>query len=404
MTPSRKSLWVLMVEGIPATIVQTLLGGQFLSGYLLYLGATSTQMGLIFAIPTLTNVAQLFMAFFSQRLKNRKWPFVFLASVHRILWSLTGFIPFVFDKAMWIPVFILLYTVAFIGNATGGMMWTALCGDMVHPRIQGRFFGIRNTFLNILTTLSLFFGAAILQDHPGEAGFRLLFIIIGIFAVINCFAFTLYPNPHFERSVESKFLPMVLRPLRDSAFMKPTIFLTVWSFMQSIVIPFFTTIMLKQLEMSQGQVSIVTIVQTIAMTCSFYIWGNLNAKYSNKQLLFWTLPLITLSCLTWGLISFMPALPVLLMALACYGIGIGGFNQLVFNFTIGDTPKSERPMFIAVYSAMTGIGAFVGPIVGGRIYDAIADSPKWMQIYGLNLVMGVVLTLLVVFPARKILK
>jgi MFS family permease len=77
---------------------------------------------------------------------------------------------------------------------------------------------------------------------------------------------------------------------------------------------------------------------------------------------------------------------------------------LVFNFIIGDTPKGERPMFIAVFSAITGIGAFLGPVIGGLIYDSIAAWPKWTQVYGLNVFVGLLLVLLTFFPARKILK
>ena len=47
---------------------------------------------------------------------------------------------------------------------------------------------------------------------------------------------------------------------------------------------------------------------------------------------------------------------------------------MVFAFTIGDTPKSERPMYIATYSAITGFAAFLGPVAGGKIYALIADA------------------------------
>ena len=83
---------------------------------------------------------------------------------------------------------------------------------------------------------------------------------------------------------------------------------------------------------------------------------------------------------------------------------MGGFNQLVFNFTIGDTPKSERPMFIAVYSALTGIAGFIGPIVGGWIFEQLEGSPYWLQAYGVALGTGITLLALTVTLARKALR
>lgn len=59
----RKNLRIATMEGVPAVMFQTLLGGQFLTGYLLYLGADSSQLGFVLAITTFVNIAQLFAAF-----------------------------------------------------------------------------------------------------------------------------------------------------------------------------------------------------------------------------------------------------------------------------------------------------------------------------------------------------
>ncbi len=82
----RKNLRIATMEGVPAVMFQTLLGGQFLTGYLLYLGASSSQLGFVLAITTFVNIAQLFAAFLIQRLKSRKWTLVLFVAFHRILW------------------------------------------------------------------------------------------------------------------------------------------------------------------------------------------------------------------------------------------------------------------------------------------------------------------------------
>ena len=59
----RKHLRIATIEGVPSTIFSTLLGGPFLTGFLLYLGATSSQIGFVIALTTLVNVAQVIIAF-----------------------------------------------------------------------------------------------------------------------------------------------------------------------------------------------------------------------------------------------------------------------------------------------------------------------------------------------------
>ncbi|WP_234340265.1 MFS transporter [Gorillibacterium timonense] len=394
---------ILTLEGIPAIIFQTLLGGQFLTGYLMYLGATSSQIGLVLAIPTLANVLQIPFASFSHKL-HRKWGFVTLASLHRICWAATGLIPFLFPQELWLAVYIPLYSLAFIANATSAMMWTSLVGDMVLPQVRARYMGFRNMVLNALGSLTLFAGGQILDRYPGGQGYHILFAIIGIMAVINIFMFTTYPNLPLEQSAERGLKSMVKLPLKDRSFMKATLFLSLWVLLQGIVVPLYSFIMLNYLKLSQGQVSVMTILQTLSMVVSFYAWGRWNMRHSNKTLLFWTLPIIAASCLSWGLLAILPTMLVLGVVHILIGFGTGGYGQLVFNFIIGDTPKSERPMFIAVYSAITGVTGFIGPILGGWILKQLEGSPFWLQSYGVAVAAGAILLALTITLARKALR
>jgi MFS family permease len=390
---NRKYLWVATVEGVPAMIMMTLLGGPFMTGYLLFLGASSGQIGFVFAITTFVNIMQIWMAYLIQKIKNRKWTFFLYASLHRILWASTGLIPIVLSKEWWVIAFIVLFTTAFLANSAASVVWSTLISDMVLAPVRGRYFGIRNTILNAIGSLTLFIGGLILDQYTGWIGFAILYIVIGICAVLNIIAFLGYPNLPFEKSTETNFLPMLKKPLKDSSFMKAVYFLAGWLLVQTITVPFFSYVMLKILKISYQQVSTITVVQTVVMMMSFYIWGNLNARFSNKQLLFWTLPLIALSCLMWGGLAFLPTLIVLYAAHILLGMGVGGFNQLAFNYLIGETPKSERPMFIAMFSAITGFASFLGPLLGGWIYGKMAKFPGWVEEYGISVAVGLILLL-----------
>jgi MFS family permease len=397
-------LFIATLEGVPATVFQTLLGGPFLTAYLLYLGAGASVVGFVLAITTFVNIAQIFIAFMIQKLRSRKWTLIIFVSLHRLLWSATGLIPFLFPKEWWVPIFIIVYFSAFMANAVGGMIWTSLISDIVPAAVRGRYFGIRNTFLNALGGILLFIGGRILDDYPGSVAFTILFSVAGFFAICNIGTFFLYPDVPFERSVENRFLPMMKRPLHDGPFMKSTIFLAGWLFLQTLIVPLYSYVMLDLLHINYESVSLLTVIQTVSMMASFYIWGNLNVKFSNKTLLFWTLPLIAASCLTWGLLAILPMMLVLVVIHILLGVGVGGFNQLAFNFIIGDTPKSERPMFIAMYSAITGLTSFLGPLMGGQIYGFMNDWPTWIQQYGFQTAVGVIMLLVALTWGRRILK
>lgn len=391
-------------EGVPAVILQTLLGGPFLTGYLLYLGAESSEVGFVLAVTTLFNVLQILVAYLIQRLQYRKKAMIVFTFMHRILWGATGIIPLIFPERWWIPVFMILYMAAFIANTVSGMLWTSLISDMVPSKVRGRYFGIRNTILNALGALTLFVGGIILDRVPGGGGFLILFIISWIAIAANLSLFFLYPDPPFEHSSERQFKAMIRKPLSDTTFIKSTLFLAGWLFLQTLIVPLYSYAMLDVLHISYSVVSIMTVAQTVIMMIGFYVWGNLNMRYRNRTLLYWTLPLIAGSCLTWGLLSVLPMIPVLLLSHMLLGAGVGGFNQLAFNFMIGDTPKSERPMFIAVYSAITGFTSFLGPVLGGFIFKRIADAPDWVARYGFQTTVGMLMVLIALTVGRRVLR
>jgi MFS family permease len=387
----RGGLWAATLEGLPAIVIIQLLGGPFLTGYLLYLGATSQQIGIVLAMTTIVNAAQIVMAIAMQHISNRKWTLLIFGGTHRLLWVSTGIIPYIAAKEWWVAVFIVMYTTAYLCNAAGAVVWTSLMGDIVPSRLRGKYTGRRNTLLWALAGLCIIVGGQILEAFPGGEGFRILFMICGVCAVLNIVAFAFYPNPPFEKSTERAVSGQIKRPFQDAVFRKAIIFLSVFILMQNIAVPFFSYVMLDVMQISYSHVSMYTLVMTLFMMAGYYVWGMLNARYPTQSLLLWTLPFIAGSCLIWSGLTVLPVWLVIGLAHICLGIGQGGFNLLAFNFIIGDTPKSERPMFIAVYSTLTGFAAFAGPILGGKLYDVAEQAPDWVQRYGISVIVGLLL-------------
>ncbi|MNI02859.1 Major Facilitator Superfamily protein [compost metagenome] len=404
ISPNRRYLAISIMEGFPAVFVLQLLGGPFLTGYLLLLGATSSEIGFVLAITTLVNIVQIYAAVVMQKVTNRRLMLVIFGSLHRFLWTSVGLIPFLFAKEWWVLVYIILFTVAHICNAVTAVVWTSIMSDMVPAGVRGRYLGIRNTIHGAVASLALFIGGQILEYFPGEQGFNYLFIICAVASVLNTIAFAFYPNLPFETSTESSPIKMIGKPLKDSIFIKAILFLSLWLFVQGITVPLFSYVMLKLMNISYQWISIITVVHMLVMMGSYILWGNLNARYSTKTLLMWSLPIIACACLMWGTLLFLPALLVLFMVHIVLGVGLGGFNQMVFSFIIGDTPKSERPMYIATYSAITGFAGFLGPLFGGWLYESLSGYPQWVQTYGVSVAIGILLMIIGIWLGRMVLK
>jgi len=401
---TRRHLRVITGEGASAVVVLQLLAGPFQTGYLLQLGATSSQIGLVLSITTFVNFLQIAAAVWMQRsMTNRKlWAGVF-AFFHRSLWVSCGAIPFLLPQHLWVGAYICLYTMAFISNAYVAVIWTSMMGDIVPSAVRGKYFGFRNTVLGAWAMVIVFVGGQVLKWYPGEQGYSILFAACAVCAIVNTASFAFYPNPPFAKPANTALLPMLRKPFQDRFFIKAIAFLAVWLFFQGVAVPLYSYVMLKVLKVGIDAVSYITVAQMAITMAAYYFWGIFNAKYSTRAVLFWTLPFIAMSCFSWIGLAALPVYVVLVLAHLFLGIGLGGYNQLVFNFIIGDTPRDARPMFVAVYSALTGFAAFLGPLVGGWIYGWVADAPDWVQKYGVSASIGLFLFGLALTYGRKIL-
>ncbi|MNF14674.1 hypothetical protein D3C80_2169800 [compost metagenome] len=63
-------------------------------------------------------------------------------------------------------------------------------------------------------------------------------------------------------------------------------------------------------------------------------------------------------------------------------------------------------MFIAMYSSMTGLASFGGPLIGGLLYERMKDLPGhlgWIELYGFPTGIGILLLLLAMTVGRRVL-
>lgn len=384
----RKGLRMSLMEGIPANILANLLGGPLQTIYLTYLGFTAFDVGIVLAIPPLALLIQIAVAIAMQKWRNRRLYMTWLGVTHRVLWVGTGLIPLTFSRGAWVPVYILLWLLSFLSAQACGVIFASLMADFVPAKIRGKYFGIRNMVHWAVVCMTLLLGGQIMEWLPGAEGFAVCFGIGALCIVWNGWHLAHYPNPPFQASDNGNSLHMLLRPFGDRRFLAATLFISGFILAQNIVIPLFSYVMLEIMHLGTGRVTLIVMLQNLVMMVSYYYWGVLNGKYATHTLLLWTFPLISVSCIVWLGMAVLPLLPVLILVHVLLGFGLAGYNLLAFNFLIGDSPKSERPMYISVFSACTGISGFIGPMLGGWLYNEAENAPLWLQQYGITTAAG----------------
>jgi MFS family permease len=412
LTPEqiRKGLKISVWEGAFATVHLTLTSGVFLIGYALMLGVNDFQLGLLTALPFLAQMVQPLAALLVGNLKKRK-TFTLTGSVFfRGIWIFLVFLPFLFlshqdpaDKNYKISLFLLIIALSAVVNNFTTVSWLSWMADLVPEKIRGRYFGIRNTLLQVVTIL-VYFGGAKLIDYykslkPDQISFRLLdfsrftnlsvlgfslIFFIGVIAALFA-GLLLYfqPEPFFHRSPNKEGFKDLLIPFKDKDYQKLIRFFVWWSLTVGISAPFWGAHMLRNLHLDYYLISLFSIVSGTVSLISQPFWGKMIDRYGCKPVLKFNLIFILFIPYLWFFVTPQNYFLLWVDALMS-GIFWAGFNLAIFTIVLQISPQEGRPYFLASTYFVNGLFTFLASFIGGIIANQLSFF-KW-QIFGQTLV------------------
>ncbi|MDF2670626.1 MAG: transporter [Paenibacillus sp.] len=379
-------------EAVITTIFANLIVGPYLTGYLLFLGASAGQIGFITALPLLMNAILVIISAFLMEKYTNRYQIVFVTVLfHRVFLCACGIIPFIAPSEWWIPLFIVFFLIVCFFGSLSSAPFTTLLADMVPPEARAKYFAVRFTLTGVAAAVTLLITGWGLDRVSESKGFAALYIIGTGFALINMFTIARYPKLPHTPSGNGLSLKYLYKPFRDSGFIRSIVFVSFWVMAQGSTISLFSYVMLDIMGMSYEWVGISNTLLAVVSIFAYVVWGKLNTRWSNRKLLLWVFPINAVSIMLWGTQAFLPATVMLIVVYTFLGISMAGFGLLVFNFVISDTPDKDRPIYFSVYASMTGLFGFFGPLIGGLIFDYVVKWPMWFQEYGLIVLIGSVM-------------
>ncbi len=182
----RSSLRTSTLDGIFATVFSTITGGVLLSNFLVELGATPFQIGLLASIPMIVNLLQPLGAFLADRTTSRRRYNLWVYSISRLLWlPLAGAIlidggqqsQFLIGATL--AVMLLTHVIGAMGSAS----WLAWIATLVPRQLRGRYFGLRNSAFSLTGLIGLPLLGVTVSQWPGGSiqGFGVM-VGIGVVA------------------------------------------------------------------------------------------------------------------------------------------------------------------------------------------------------------------------------
>lgn len=353
------SIW----EGALYTVITSLIGGQYLAGFALALGAGTGGVAVLTALPALAGGVQVLAGPYLAA-RFRRVPVIAAGGgLHRIGWGLGGLLLLALPRELWVFAYAAVLFLAHAVQFASVPAWWSLLSDLADGRLRGRYFGLRNAVLSAAGIAAVLGAGLILDRFKGLSGFWILHGAAAALGLLNLRLLLAHPEPTRRAT---QIVP-VSAPLANRAFLLIAGFVGLWMAAQGVAAPLYSITMLKLMRLPYSTISWLMVTMALAATLSLLLWGPLCDRMGAGRVVSWLAPVAASVPLGWLLA---PASGVVwLFALhAMLGAGNAGIILALGNINLGvagDGPG--RAAYIAMFSTVSNVAAGIGPLIGGAV-------------------------------------
>jgi MFS family permease len=396
----RNSLKASTVDGVFAALYTGMTGGVLVTNFLMDLGASTVQIGLIASIPLAANLIQPLGAYFSEQVNSRHWYCLWIYVPARLLWLILALgIGLLSRGAIDAPMLIdWTLAIAFLSygvGALGSAAWLSWMAVLVPRRLRGRYFGLRNSASNLTSLVSVPLAGTAIAHFPGGSvqGFGIALVLAILFGLISLMfqTFMADVNPHLQQALaepdrriekqesDHKTFDAIdaieeTQKEDDKAKMDFWMFLIYysgWMFAFSLSAPFFNLYMLDNLNLSISQVTLYSSLMAGANLMMLTTWGWLADRFGNRLLLLGGGFVAALTPLLWLFVgtdslSVWVWLPLLH---AIMGSSASAIELCTNNLQIGVSPIRNQSSYLGWIAAGAGVSGASGATLGGYLAE-----------------------------------
>jgi len=371
-------------EGVFSNGFTSIISSGFLAAFALALGASNLQIGLLAAIPPITQILQILAIFLIEKVRRRKAITVISWLLAQLFWFPIAIIPFFVSVPSPLAVSLLLWLMIFRGllNSISTCAWNSWVFDLVPKKVLGSIFA-RRAILTTIATVLFGLGGAFFVDYWGDhytgiagiQGYSFVILFGALFmGLVSPVILALTPEPIMQRpEVPVSPLRALSSPFMDQNFKWLLAFLFFWSFASNLAIPFFSVYMLQIIGIPVSAVIALYMLSQYFSILFLRVWGPLVDKFSNKAVLSLCASLYLLVILGWCFIMTPDrhslTIPLLIILHIFAGIASGGVTLTISTIGLKIAPINQSTSYLSCASLCIFIGSGLGPMLGGFLAD-----------------------------------
>lgn len=376
----RSSLKASTSDSVFAALFGGITGGALLSNFLIELGASTVEIGILSSVPMLVNLLQPLGAYLSGRTSSRFKYGLSMFGPSRLLWLILilgiwfsgGSEADKHNLLRWTLGIVLASNLL---SALGCPSWLSWMATIVPRKLRGRYFGLRNSAASLTALISVPLLSLILSAWPGGTiqGYGVLLalaVVVGLIS-LGCQSLMADINPQEHRIAGEKinFSLLGFRSALNSNFGRFLIYFGFWTFAANLSSPFFNLYLLDDLGIDVTWVTIYNSLSAGANLLLLVFWGKLADRIGNRPILLLVGILVAVTPLLWlGTSHNAVSMWVWLPFLHLLGGGTWAAIDLCSNnIQMSIAPTRDRATYFAIAAAVAGVGGALATIAGGFV-------------------------------------
>ncbi|MDD4849378.1 MAG: MFS transporter [Gemmiger sp.] len=370
---------ILLLQGALAAVMYTLVTGNFMAGYLDYLGATPAQIAQIAAIPQLGCVLQLVSPLFFEKRVHRKLSIVCLCFGFRFALGFTVLAPLLFHtQESQLRFAFALYLVSFLvaGFVTPALNQWVL--QIAPEEGRGRYFAIKD-ILAAVANASIAYLMGRCLDGPTAAGtpFQGFLWVYGFCiagSLVDLVLMCLEKEPPCPAPTTLRVRDLAL-PLRDKHYRPLLVYeiLCYCSFMASM--GFLSVYQLNVLHLTHTFITSVGVLTSAAGMAAIWVWGRVADHAYWTTVILATRALATLCLFGWCFLPGAAARPGAVGLLLLTAVGSGAAGMAGMNLQYANCPPQRRTTYLGVTAAVASLAGYGCALLGSSLQRVL--QPAW---------------------------
>ena len=359
--------------------------GPYLVVYLLALGASQAQIGLLSSLSSLSAALMLLPgALLVERIGRRKDITVLGGGIgSRLTILLLALMPLLLNSPALVYVAIGLTVLKDALANLSFPAWMALTGDIVPIEGRGRYFASRNFAMGVAGMTTTLLAGLLLTGAVQPGGYQVALLVAFFIGMISTYSFWRIKDPEIApKTVPPPALPAssaepvaAAKPasehlsfvdsLRDLAshpeFLILLVTTAIWNMSINFAGPFFTPFLVKEMHATTALIGLTTTASTVATMLVQRKVGQLNDRWGSRRLQMIAGLLIPFLPMGWVFVTeAWHSIPLNAIGGALWG----AFSMASFNYLLQLTPPEKRARYSAIFQMTVTLSMAAGAALG----------------------------------------